>query len=250
MASNKTSIVKGFDRTATGLKTAASALPSSTSWALMKTVRQVVPRWASCCRSCRSARPGISRSSTRQAREAGSAREINIDGQKLPVNPAPTITLKTQTPLTRREAMQAFDAVLALNGIAMINVGDKFVKAVPVAQANQEGAPFSKQSPDQLPEMGPYVTHVVQLKYARPTEMVQVLQPFAKIPNSILPIESSQIIVLRDYSENVKRMLEMIKEVDVSIPSEYVSEVIPIKYALSSDIANALNSLSSGGGGT
>ncbi|MGH7972263.1 MAG: hypothetical protein ACREIC_26425, partial [Limisphaerales bacterium] len=31
--------------------------------------------------------------------------------------PAPTITLKTQTPLTRHEAVQAFDAVLALNGI-------------------------------------------------------------------------------------------------------------------------------------
>jgi general secretion pathway protein D len=164
--------------------------------------------------------------------------------------PAPTITLKTQTPLTRREAIQAFDSVLALNGIAMINVGDKFVKAVPVAQANQEGAPFSKLTTDQLPELGQYVTHVVQLKYTKPTEMVQVLQPFAKIPNAILPIDSSQILVLRDNTENVKRMLEMIREVDVAVPSEYISEVIPIKYALASEIASALNSLSSGGGGT
>ena len=80
--------------------------------------------------------------------------------------------------------------------------------------------------------------------------MVQVLQPFAKIPNAILPIDSSQILVLRDYTENVKRMLEMIKEVDVAVPSEFVDEVIPIKYALASEIASALNSLSSGGGGT
>src|SRR5262249_10553976 len=58
-----------------------------------------------------------------------------------------------------------------------------------------------------------------------------------------------QILVLRDYSENVKRMLEMIKKIDVTLPSEYDSEVIPIKYAIASDIANALNSLSSGGGG-
>jgi general secretion pathway protein D len=34
------------------------------------------------------------------------------------------------------------------------------------------------------------------------------------------------------------------------VPSEYISEVIPIKYALASDISSALNSLSSGGGGT
>jgi general secretion pathway protein D len=33
------------------------------------------------------------------------------------------------------------------------------------------------------------------------------------------------------------------------VPAEFISEVIPIKYALSSDIASALNSLSSSGGG-
>jgi len=77
------------------------------------------------------------------------------------------------------------------------------------------------------------------------------LQPFASpTPNPILPIDSSQILVLRDFTENVKRMLEMIAEIDVVVPSEYISEVIPIKYALAGDIASALNSLSTGGGGT
>ena len=54
--------------------------------------------------------------------------------------PAPLITLKTQTPLTKKEAIEAFDAVLGMNGITMINIGDKFVKAVPTTQAGQEGA--------------------------------------------------------------------------------------------------------------
>jgi general secretion pathway protein D len=166
--------------------------------------------------------------------------------------PAPTITLKTQTALTRREAIQAFDAVLALNGIAVVNVGDKFVKVVPTAQAGQIGAAFSKEKADQLPDMGQFVTHVVQTTYVKPSELVPVLTPFASagLANGILPIDSSQILVLRDYSENVKRMLEMIKKIDVSVPSEFISEVIPIKYALAGDIASALNSLSTGGGGT
>ena len=50
--------------------------------------------------------------------------------------------------------------------------------------------------------------------------------------------------------EFLKRMLEMVKAVDVAIPSEYDSAVIPIKYTLASDIASAITSLSSGGGGT
>ena len=163
---------------------------------------------------------------------------------------APPIKLRTETDLTRREFIQALDSVLAMNGISMIPVGEKFVKAVPSAQASQEGAPLQRLDPELLPELGSYVTHIVQLKHAKPSELVQVLTPFAKVPNGILPIDSNQILVLRDNAENVKRMLELIREIDVSVPSEYISEVIPIKYAMASDIAAALNSLSAGGGTT
>jgi len=164
--------------------------------------------------------------------------------------PQPQIVLKTQTPLTRSEAKQALDAVLALNGIAMVNVGDKFVKAAPLAAAGQLGQEFNKGFSDDIPNLGQYITHVVQLKFLKPSEVVQVLQPFASpVANPIFPIDASQILVLRDLAENVKRMLEMLREIDVSVPSEYISEVIPIKYAKASEIASAINSLSSGGGG-
>ncbi len=160
------------------------------------------------------------------------------------------IVLKTQTALTKREAVQALSAVLGMNGIYIVPIGDKFMKAVIQADALNTGQDFDKRTTEEFPDIGPFITHVVQLKYAKPSEMVQVLQPFAKSPNAVFPIDSSQIIVLRDFTENVKRMRQMISEVDVVVPSEFVSEVIPIKYALSSDIANALNSLSSGGGST
>jgi len=164
--------------------------------------------------------------------------------------PAPQIVLKTQTPLTKREAIQALDAVLGMNGIVMVNIADKFVKADQLASGPGMGQQITTNEYSKLPEIGSYLTHVVQLRFAKPSEMVQVLQPFAKVPNSILAIDSSQILVLRDFTENVKRMLEMIAKVDIAIPAEFISEVIPIKYALASDISGALNSLSSGGGGT
>ena len=157
--------------------------------------------------------------------------------------PQAKIVLTTETPLTKDEVVQALQGVLALNGIALINIGDKFVKAVPVAQASQEGAAFNNQTAAQLPDIGQYVTHIVQLKYIKPSEMAPVLQQFAKIPNGVFPIDSNGILILRDYAENIKRMLELITKVDVRLPEEFVSEVIPIKYAMVDDIANALNSL-------
>ena len=46
--------------------------------------------------------------------------------------PNASIVLHTQSLLTRSEAIQALQAVLALNGISLVNIGDKFVKALPV----------------------------------------------------------------------------------------------------------------------
>ena len=164
--------------------------------------------------------------------------------------PQASIVLHTQSLLTKSEAIQALQAVLALNGISLINIGDKFVKALPSSDAGGAGAEFNNQFAGQLPELGSYVTHIVQLKYVKPSEMIPIIQPFAKLQNSILAIDSNGILVLRDYAENVKRMLEMVARVDVSVPAEYISEVIPIKYALAEDIANALSNLGGGSGAT
>jgi general secretion pathway protein D len=164
--------------------------------------------------------------------------------------PSAQIVLRTETPLTKSEAIQALQAVLALNGIALVNVGEKFVKVLPVGDANSAGAKINHGAASDLPDMGSYVTHIVQLKYLKPTEMVPIIQPFAKLANSILPIDANGILVLRDNAENVKRMLEMIDQIDISVPAEYISEVIPIRYALAEDIANALNSLGGSGGAT
>ncbi len=163
--------------------------------------------------------------------------------------PAAQIVLKTKTPLTKTEAIQALQAVLALNGIAVVNIGDKFVKVLPVDQANTAGAEIDRSGSTNLPAMGSYITHITQLHYVKPSVMVPLLTPFAKLANSVFPIDDNGILVIRDNAENVKRMLEMIEQIDVSVPAEYVSEVIPIRYAKVDDIASALNALGGSGGG-
>ena len=164
--------------------------------------------------------------------------------------PQASIILKTETALTKAEVIQALQAVLSLNGVALIDVGDKFVKVLPITEAGTAGGKFNSADAAHLPELGTYVTHIVQLKYLKPSVVVPLITPFSKLANAVVPIEDNGILVLRDNAENVKRMLEMIDRIDVSVPAEYISEVIPIKYAQAADIANALNSLGGSGGGS
>ncbi|MEO6034507.1 MAG: secretin N-terminal domain-containing protein [Verrucomicrobiota bacterium] len=159
------------------------------------------------------------------------------------------ITLKTQGDLTKTEAITAMEAIFAMNNITLIPIGDKFAKVVPAAESGTAGGKFSDKEVGKLREAGEYVTQIVQLKAANGQEVQQAIQYFAKTPASIILLPTSNTLILRDYSENIKRMLEVIKQIDVVTPLEVKPEVIPIKYALASDISQVLGSLTASGPG-
>jgi general secretion pathway protein D len=158
-----------------------------------------------------------------------------------------TIILNTQSKLTRSEAIVALETILAMNGVTIIPIGDKFAKVVSEASAPASGGMISTNAKG-MPEAGKFVTQIVQIKYADPKDLVDVLTPFAKSKASIIVVPSTQTLILRDYSENVARMLEMVSKIDVLTPNSIKPEVIPIKYAQASDIASALSALGASGG--
>ena len=153
------------------------------------------------------------------------------------------ITVRNQTALSRQEGIDALNTILGLNQITMVPEGDKFIKAVPQAALPQEAMPFSTNDYGIYRESQAPVAHIVTLKNLMPEEATSILQPFAKLPNSIVGVRGSPVLVLRDYSENVKRMLEILERVDVEMPLDIDTVVIPIKYALAGEIAGVLSGL-------
>jgi general secretion pathway protein D len=164
--------------------------------------------------------------------------------------PQAKITVRTQTELTRKEAISALDSILSLNSVSMVPQGEKFVKAVATQEATQQGREFNSEKYQELPESGSFVVQIVKLKNTVPRDVAQALQPFAKNPQAILGIDASGIVILRDNAENVKRMMEVLEKIDVVPVQEFESIVIPIKYALAADIAQVLSSLTEGGSAT
>jgi general secretion pathway protein D len=158
------------------------------------------------------------------------------------------ITIVSQTPLTIEEGIQALEHVFALNQITTIDIGEKFIEVIPSANALQSGAAFTTRETDELPESAQFVTHIRQLKFALPSEVLQVISQFSRTPNAgAVAIDSSMTLVIRDYAINVKRMMEVVDKIDVDIPLEVELELIPIKYAFVADVSAVLGSLTSGG---
>jgi general secretion pathway protein D len=142
----------------------------------------------------------------------------NISGRTIIRSPqvpmAVKITLRNATALTAVEVLRALDDVFAAHGIAMVQLGTLYVKAVPVAAANTEPTPVIELPWRQLPQSSSCLTYIVKLKHLYPEQVINMLQPFARLPNSIIAMRDSQVIILRDYSGNVRRMLEVLEKVD------------------------------------
>jgi type II secretory pathway component GspD/PulD (secretin) len=135
-----------------------------------------------------------------------------------------------------------------MNGITVVPIGDKFFKVVPAADATSAGGLSYSTPAAGLPDAGKFITEIVQLKYAKPDEVTDALALLSKTPKSVIYIPSTQSLVLRDYTENVKRMLEMLEKLDVQSALTIKSKVIPIRFALASDISAALAQLGAQGG--
>ena len=57
-----------------------------------------------------------------------------------------TITLRGQTRLTQKEALQAIESVLAMNNVTLVPMGEKFLKVVQPTAARQEAMSISGQA--------------------------------------------------------------------------------------------------------
>jgi hypothetical protein len=146
------------------------------------------------------------------------------------------ITFFNQTQMTAVELLQALDTVFAAQGLAMVYIGTQYVKVVPEGVAHMEAGPVVELQPDQLPDSGSYLIYVVKLKKVSTTQASAALQPFAKLPNSIIAIpggsanapsvaglpnlssliggKDQTILILRDYSSNVRRMLQVVEKME------------------------------------
>ncbi|HUJ71872.1 MAG TPA: type II secretion system secretin GspD [Verrucomicrobiae bacterium] len=125
-------------------------------------------------------------------------------------NLAITVNFRSQTKLTRAEAIQALDSVLAINNIAAIPLGEKFLKIVQINTAKQEGLPIGKI----LVPADTLGTQIIPLKNAKASDVVAVLQPYLHPYGALMPLQDSNSILISETAANLKQMLEIVAYVD------------------------------------
>src|SRR6267143_2304399 len=144
-----------------------------------------------------------------------------------------TVTLMVDQPVNAEQALAALTTALRLQNIALVDAGG-VIRVVPEADARMQGGPVqSGGAPrgrgDEI------VTQVFRLNYESAVNIAQVLRPLVATNNPINAYAGNNTIVVTDYAENVRRIARIIAAIDTPAGSEV--DVIPLQYAIASDVA-------------
>ena len=148
-----------------------------------------------------------------------------------------TINLVSERPVTKPQALDMLASALRLQGFAMVR-SDGFTKVVPEADAKLQAGPVETPRNvrgDQI------ATQIFRLNYESAANLVPVLRPLISPNNTINANPGTNSIVITDYADNLKRLGRIIASLDAPASSDL--DVVPIRYAIATDIATIANRL-------
>jgi general secretion pathway protein D len=158
-----------------------------------------------------------------------------------------TINLVSEKPVTKAQAFSLLSSALRLQGFTIV-IGDGFAKVVPESDAKLQSGPIQSGAirGDQI------ATQIYRLNYESAPNLVTVLRPLISPNNTINANPGNNSLVITDYADNLKRLGKIIAALDAPANGGDL-DIIPIRYAIASDIATMVNRLmepgpASGGG--
>ena len=159
--------------------------------------------------------------------------------------PASAYTLSLPASITRDEALLAIETLLNLNGIAVIQQGDKFLKVVPNLIAKAESPSLITGPALALPPSGRIATKIFTLKHANAQEFVTQIVSSLNTTLAAPPIYfgRNNAFLITDSITNLQKIETLVAQIDRPQLDLVVTKSYPLKNAMATDVVNKLNSM-------
>lgn len=159
-----------------------------------------------------------------------------------------TYNLKINKPIPKSEAILAIETVLALNGIGIAPLGDKFLKVVNLNMVKQEAPEMITGSAFDRPASGKVATKVFQLEFLRVAEFVPMLQ--AGILNAFyggpVQLQNANAVLITDSVSNLQRIETLLKQLDRPITAGMKPKFYTVRNVKASELVNKLRTILQG----
>ena len=148
------------------------------------------------------------------------------------------ISLVSSKPLRKGEVYNVFLSVLELLGYSAIPSGN-VIKIVPNMESGEMATRVaSKQSPGHGDEV---VVRVIPLQNITATQLIPVLRPMMPQWSNVSAYTPGNVLILLGRAENLKRIARIIQDVDQA--SDNSIQMIPLRHASATQVAQVLNNL-------
>lgn len=145
-----------------------------------------------------------------------------------------TLSLVSEKPMSRAQALAALTAALRLQGFAIVEVGG-ISRVVPEADAKFQGGAVETSKVPASVRGDQVMTHVFRLTYESVTNVLPVIRPLVAPNNPVTAYAANNALIVTDFAENLRRIEKVIAALDVPPVSD--TDVIVLKHAIASDVA-------------
>ena len=159
--------------------------------------------------------------------------------------PASVYTLSLPAAATRDEALLAIETLLSLNGVAVIQQGDKFLKVVPNLVAKAESPQLIAGSVLSLPPSGRIASKIFTLKHANAQELVAQIASSLNTTLASPPVYfgRNNALLITDSISNLQKIETLTMQIDRPQLDLVVTKSYVLKNAMATDMVTKLTSM-------
>jgi len=154
--------------------------------------------------------------------------------------PQTAITLNVTRPVPKSEAIQALVSVLALNNIGVVEMGDRYLKIVELANKTRTEAPeMITGSLLKLPPSGRVASKIFDLTNLKAQEFVPQLNTLLNIQlGGAVLFNNTNSFLVTDSIANLQRVEQLLLALDVPASTNFTPKFYSLQFAKASDLVS------------
>ena len=158
-----------------------------------------------------------------------------------------TYNLKIKAAVTKAEAIVAIETSLALNGIGLAPLGDKYLKVINLQVVKQEAPELITGSSFSQPATGKPATKIFQLEFARAQEVqAQLAGSLNPLYGGAVVLQNANALLVTDSISNLQRAELLLQTIDKPFTAGMKPKFYQLRDAKASDLVNKLRGIISG----
>lgn len=153
------------------------------------------------------------------------------------------VTMMSKTPVSAEEAVAMLSAALRVNGFAVVQE-NHMLRISSLEKAKKGNVPVHfGADPADVADTDELITQVIPLENISATKLRDDLKPLLGADADITANEGSNTIIVTDVSSRVRRLVQMISQIDQHEAQTSEIRIIPLKHANASAISKLLDTL-------